>query len=225
MYKEEQRKFNLQMVAQSAKENRRKNELLLQENIKNQDQLKQRFLNEFGAFENSQPLNQIIEYEVSLDNIKEGPTLQKSNIFKNKQETILENIQKNQSNLKQSNLLGNSSLLNEKDISLNYSAIDDEVSKDHLKKDLWSSHPMIINKQYFTSEENEYAIKDTKKTKISSKKKPEKNNPKKVEKKPLRKSLKKSKIKKPPRLNKKPNFTKKTEIDLKHQDYIDQSER
>jgi hypothetical protein len=110
---------------------------------------------------------------------------------------------------KTSNLMGNSSLLNEKDISLNYSGIDDEANyQNESSNDIWGKHPLVPNKQYFTKENNtEFVSKETLNNKSFKKKKDSKekmNKPKSQS-----KSLKKKKINKPPRLLKKPKVKKR----------------
>jgi hypothetical protein len=211
----EEKTMNLKIIAEIAKENRNKNEIVIQNKTKNQKHLNLLFAKEVGEFEEAEKNSQLIDYDISQDNINIFDNFSKGNdiSFPTKVNSSLCG-KKEKEFPKTSNQLGNSSLLNEKDISLNYSGIDYENIKNGPSNEVWEKHPLMPNKQYFTNENNSENITNENITNKSFKKKVNPEKKAKAVKTYKPKSLKKKKINLPPRLKKKPNAvnTKKIEI-------------
>lgn len=198
---------NLAELAETAKANRRKNEILLEGNRKKQKQLTEEFMREFGQIGTEKEESELIEYEISQDEMqiieKLSPTEKPENRnYWEKGETEEEAHREGRGLL---GGLGNSSLLNEKDISLNYSGLENLVlANEGPVKESEKKGEMESEKRYFTKEFNRDFSKGSNEGKREDKKVggiyKRAGQAGKIS---MKKTLKKSKINKPPRIQKK----------------------
>lgn len=202
----EERKQRLAEVAGTAKENISKNEVTSVASQKRQEHLTQQFMREFGKIETEKEESELIEYDISQDELQMIEKLSPENGRGDSKGwgSLVSGEDQQRESRAQGGILGNSFLLNEKDISLNYSGLDSQgMVNDALRSETVDNDPVDFKKQYFTrdfsrntSKISNDANRKTGKTKKGANRKDE------AERTPLKRTLKKSKINKPPRIQK-----------------------